>query len=115
MAKQQQETANLKKVAIIQARYVDYVSKTTKKPVKGWFCKFLVMAWTRRPDGVQEMYYEVLDAKIQPENAIGDFGNPGIYLVETTQFPVRTDYGIAYQEKPVKIVEKVGPLMIDLL
>lgn len=115
MAKQQQETANLKKVAIIQARYANYESKKTGKPVKGWFCKFLTMAWNRRPDGVQEMYYEVMEAKMEPEAVPGDFGNPGIFLVETTQIPVHTKFGLAYQEKPVKIVEKVGPLMIDLL
>jgi len=112
MAKQ--ENKNVQKIAVIAAKYVDYVSKKTKKTVVGWFVDYIEIGWDRRPDGVQEMKFVSKSAKLDKDKAPSDI-RPGIYNAEMGQFEVFTQYGNAYQNKPVAILERIENLTINLL
>lgn len=112
MAKQ--ENKNVQKIAVISARFADYTSKKTGRPVKGWFVDYLEVGWNKRPDGVQEMKFVAKTAKLETEKVPTDI-RPGIYNAEIGQFDVNTLYGVAYQTKPVAILERIENLTINLL
>lgn len=112
MAKNQAD--NMAKIAIIGIKWADYTSKKSQKPVKGWFVNYLVPAWRKLPDGVQELYFESESVKIEPENMVG---NPtiGVYHVEMAEQEIFTQFGKAFVRKPKKIFEKVENLNLNLL
>lgn len=104
---------NLVKILIVGFRYADYTSKAGKA-VKGWFVSYLVPAWKKRDDGVQEMYFEYQTVKIEPENMPSGMAL-GVWNVEMREDSVYTKYGSAYRLIPSKIVSKVADCGFNLL